>query len=817
SQRGLSTSGALARKAAERTAEMNRDDFGRDRIGFVGFDVINGSTRTIFKNIGRLGIADFFWDEPLSLTRDLPKDSTAFIPLKNYINRLKKDFPMPAGFTIGNVRAPEGTVYAVPSASMQTKLTGEILQRLTRDRESHKDRPDSTAIVLPAPGVLTSLLHSLPDESKLSLNITMGLPVRHTPFATFLSAVVKIYLRSTDSKDGLNFLSEDVERVLNHPSVLMLGSDDVMKAKAFLAENRRIVVPVGALREHSGSVAFLFNDVASRGRKIVEVGKLFGDIIETMINRLEPFVEQTGKDKEKPGKTVSHEMRLLAAYKEVIESITDTALRFSKFHELSDLSFDTRTFIVLLEKLIHRDSLNMSGAPMRGMQVMGPLETRSLDFDNVIMVSANERTFPKKTFFKSLIPHTIRVGYGLTTVEHSELQYAWIFYNLISRSKRAVFMYDARQGKVGSNEMSRYLFQLKHVFTGINVKNETLYPVALKGENTPIVIEKTDSVREQTRRFLKNGDRHLSASSIKDYLKCPLLFYLRQVKGLSDDVKPADYINSATIGTVIHAVFEDFYKPLKGIEISPRDLMKYIHPSQIHSSVKTKLDKEFYRGKYADNLDNMPGEAMLLAEVIGDKIIEVLRNESKLRTENFTYEGGEKRAETSDRVVEWQLTPDLCIRFKYSIDRIDRLSDGTLRFIDYKSGDEATNVLTVDDIFGTPGKEPSGAIFQILAYSNVYASTNADVKDITPEILKIFDSEGTISKPLTIGSTRNKKTLFNITSYKDVPDFQGRLAERLMPMFDDNTSFVQTENAENCKYCQFKDLCNRAAADNQFH
>ena len=174
--RGLSTRGALAKMAAERTSEMAKEDFGRDRIGFVGFDLVNGSTKAIFRNLAKKGIADFFWDEPLSLTRDIPENSTAFIPLKGYIKQLKKDFPMPGDYEpAAKVNAPRVTVYAVPSASMQTKQTRNILDRWLSKEYVQKDRPDSTAVVLPAPGVLTSLLYSLPDTT-LSLPQTVSPP-----------------------------------------------------------------------------------------------------------------------------------------------------------------------------------------------------------------------------------------------------------------------------------------------------------------------------------------------------------------------------------------------------------------------------------------------------------------------------------------------------------------------------------------------------------------------------------------------------------------------------------------------------------------
>ncbi len=274
------------------------------------------------------------------------------------------------------------------------------------------------------------------------------------------------------------------------------------------------------------------------------------------------------------------------------------------------------------------------------------------------------------------------------------------------------------------------------------------------------------------------------------------------------------YIDSATIGTVIHAVFEDFYAPLKGIEIDPKDLKKRIDRGRISSSVKTKLDKFFYRGHYVDNLDNMPGEAMLIVEIISNKIFDVLNNESELRKERFTYVAGEQKPETPDRVVDWQLTPELSVRFTYSIDRIDRLSDGTLRFIDYKSGSDELGAPTVEAIFGTDVKDVPGAIFQILLYSNIYASTHPEVIDIRPEILKIFDSAKSINHPLIIGPVRSSSKI-ELTSYKKIPDFQELLAEKIKPIFDEETPFAQTLNISNCTYCQFNSLCNRNAPDDK--
>lgn len=810
--RGLSTRGQLARMAAMKTSEEIPDGLGIERIGFVGFNVLSGAEMKIFRNFQRSGIADFFWDEPLSLSRDLPDDSSDFIPLKNYIRRIKKEFPEPADYHRPSpVPAPDVTIMAVPSNSMQAKLTGRLLEKLLDTGEADRERPDSVAVVLPAPGVLSTLLHSLPSLQKMSLNITMGLPIRHTPFATFLNALVRMYLRSSISKQSVTFITEDVARVLDHPSILMLGSDDVINVKRYMAENRHIIITVDELHQVAGSLSFLFSDKVMREQTVDSVGNLFLGIVDGLSERLQPLIERQEKNMTPAQKAHIHELLLLRAYREAILTIIETTVRFSQFPELSDLALDTGTFIILLERLIRRETLNMSGSPMRGVQIMGPLETRSLDFDNIIMLTTNEHTFPKRTFFKSLIPHSIRVGYGLTTVEHSELQYSWIFYNLISRSKRATFMFDARDKKVGSNEMSRYLFQLRHIFTELKTKTVNVQPVALKTENDEIVIEKNDEVRKEVRRFLSGGDRRLSASSIRDYLKCPLRFYLRHIKKMSEDVAPSDFIDSSTIGTLVHATFENFYASLKGKLIEPKVIGSRIDPRGIRLTVASLMDRTYFKGRYADNPNLMPGEAGLLVEVLSDKIIDVLKTESRLRNERFTYIAGEQRPETEDGTVDWTLTPDLSIRFTYSIDRIDRLEDGTLRFIDYKTGGDQTSVGSIDELFGTDDKEPVGAVFQLLAYAYVYAATHPDVKDIKPEILKIFDAEKSITTPLSIkppAGSSDKKIL--IYSHRDIEDFPERLAQRLAPLFDDDTPFRQTPNEMNCKYCQFSDVCGRS-------
>lgn len=803
---GMMTRGYMARRTAELTSKT---DFTleAESIGFIGFEVLNGAERVIFRNLLRSGLAKFFWDEPLSLTRDLPKGSKDFIPLKNYIRRLKKDYPMPVDFAEpAMVGAPDITIFAVPSNSYQAKITCRVLESWIDKGMMSKNIPDSTAVVLPAPGILTTLLHSLPSEEKVALNITMGLPMRHTPFATLMSAITTMHIRASFSHGETHFLTEDVDKVINHPSMITLAPDDTMTVRQYIVDNRRITVPAGELRNIAKSLSFLFSDAAMIERTGKGVRELFEGLIAGMTELAERIATNDNLSKK------YHEFTLLKAYREAVNAITATVARYSVFPELSDIQFDRRTFIILLERLLYRSSLNMSGAPMRGLQIMGPLETRSLDFDNIIMLSTNERVFPKRTYFKSLIPHSIRVGYGLNTVEHSELQYSWIFYNLISRSKRTVFLYDARQEGVGSSEMSRYLYQIQHVFTNLKPHFNTIQPEALPAQIREIKVEKTEGVIHELKRFHKGGDLRMSASALKDYLKCPLKFYIRYVKGMRDDVKPTEYIDSATIGTIVHRTFEDFFKPYIGKQIHPEQLRGGIARMSILSGIATKFNELYYRNKYADNLDNMPGEALMLVKVLGDRIIEVLNTEVEKRTEPFTYVGSEVHPTTDDRTVDWQVTPELCIRFTYSIDRIDRLSDGTLRFIDYKTGRDALTTESLTTLFGTEKTEVADAILQLLLYANIYADTNSHTGNIRPEVIKVFDARNSIEKRLGFNGGKKKSKdneCITIETYTDAVGFREMLEQRLTELFDDTTPFTQAINSTNCKYCQFKDMCNR--------
>lgn len=465
----LTTRGETARWFADNINGLIDDGSISGRMGFIGFDVLSKSERTVFAKLRNLGMADFFWNVPLVFSRDLPdkfSDKTS-IPLKRYIKMLATEFPMPTGYVADKSnKAPGVEIISVPSNSMQAKVASNILDCLASNSEVNDRRADNTAVILPDPTILIPVLHSLP-ESLGSINITMGLPMRHTPFATLMSLIINTQTNGRLDDGEYCYMTENVTRILNHPSMILIAPADCSRLRSAIEKEPRFLTPLSFIEKTAPALAFMFKPVSDDNTNSANGAGIY--LIELIDGIMAAISTNTQTDAEASSK---YEIKILKAYRQAVETLVELIDR----HRLltADLETGRMTFFHLIRRLMQNMQLNLSGSPLHGVQIMGTLETRSLDFDNIIALTMNEKTFPPRNFVRSMIPAAIRSAYGMTTVEEREMQYGWIFYNLLSRSKRAYFLYDSTSESEGRGGKSRYLFQLENIFIGNPVKQTTL-------------------------------------------------------------------------------------------------------------------------------------------------------------------------------------------------------------------------------------------------------------------------------------------------------------------------------------------------------
>lgn len=402
--RGLCYSGMQYKEVADRFKLMQAEDFPYKRIIIVGFNVLSTSEIKIFERLRDLGIGDFYWDYDLPDAFKENRSATFF--LKKYVRKFRSLYDI----SLDEVPMPEIEIISVPSNVGQVKLAGKMLAEMAADGQiSDASNAIDTAIVLPSENLFIDLLHSVP-ESISSVNITMGYPLKLTSIATLMRNITMMHIRAKKVRDTWSFFYEDVKDVLSHPLLKAIASDSCREIISLIDENKMFTIPVDWINGNFEDLSTVFFPVEDQQS---------GDSVFEYQCRLVDFIAGRLKELDDNG-SAAMELGFLTRYRISLDLLHNAIKKY-------DIKMKENTFFHLIERTINGESVNFIGEPLKGLQIMGVLETRALDFDNVILLSMNERIFPRKHYTRSFIPDILRRSYGLSTLEFQECIYAYYF------------------------------------------------------------------------------------------------------------------------------------------------------------------------------------------------------------------------------------------------------------------------------------------------------------------------------------------------------------------------------------------------------
>ncbi len=819
-RRGLSYQGKTYRDALNTLRDTAADDLPYARYVFIGFNVLSTVEEEIFSTLKNKRVADFFWDYVSPAFVDDENRATGF--LKEYV----KKFPQPADATGVGERLkefPRIDVIALPAVEGQLKMASRILQSTFPADEIEKANLLSTAIVLPDESLVLPLIDSLPPYIR-EVNVTMGYPMRNTPIASLISAVITMQLKASRHNGEFTYFHEDVRAVLSHPFVRALGSDEADMIVKLLNDNRIFNVPVSLFNSPVyRRIAPLFSTVV-----VAETTDNVIAFLENLCRWLLAEVKERYRsdepvnDEDDPGDRIVDEAPLTnagaieAGFLRHFLFAIDELKRLRQEHS-ADLEVDLEdsTVFHLAERLVGSESVRFEGMPLKGLQVMGMLETRALDFENVIIPSMNERIFPRRHFSKSFIPPALRAGYGMATIDHQESISAYYFYRLISRAKRVYLLYDSRSSGISSGEPSRYINQLQFIYQPKQLSFYTgSYLMSGNSEKSPFSLTLSEAQRDALRRYLDpRSGRYLSASAINKYINCPVDFLLSVVEGYREDDEVKTFMDESTLGTVVHEVVEKLYRSHQK-EDEPlhvdKELIKILDNDRV---IRKYVDRAINANylKLEDNLDApLTGDADVMASIICQLVKLMLHHELDGLRE-FRFISAEE-----EKVGTLTFPGGLKINFKYFIDRVDipTFDSGyePYRIIDYKTGSDDTKAASVEALFDNTLEHRPKAILQLFLYANALAQLDPKVSADTPILPQIyrFRTIGANRTPdfLTIG----KETVMDYRQFND--EFMQIMEERLNDLFgrldtDEPIVLTASESDYSCKYCMFKTLCGR--------
>lgn len=788
--RKLTYSGLSYRVAAEKIEQLGASDFNFSRIVMVGFSTLSKSEEKIFERFRNLGVADFYWDFESPFLDDYNKGS-------HFVKRYIKEFPSRYDILSKTVQVPNINILSVPTGTGQGQAVGSILSKMLSEGRIKPDNAIDTAIVLPEEKYVNSVLASIPSDFK-TINITMGLSVGQSPIASFLSSISDLEHKKRDIEGVVNYFYEDIEMVASHPYSVMMCGKAVDELLGEIRRNNAFFVPITMVSKVSESLSTLF-DIS---------GKTPIGYLKNLLNGIYTRLADGGRS--------LTEQYFVGLYVQALNQIENTLKKF-------DIDVEKQSLLFMLSRAMSGAIVPFEGKPLQGLQVMGVLETRLLDFKNIIILSMNEKVFPTKHYTKSFIPNSIRSAYGLSTFKYQDAMYAYYFFRMISRAENVFLLYDSRVQGISSGEESRYIKQLMQVYNRGN-NNEFIYDYSIIAPgSSSISIKKTHRILEILDRF-KNADaadrRYLSASSINTYIDCPLKFYFQKVEGFQEELDVTDFIDSPTFGQAVHGAMELIYGNDRHID--SRFFDKYLTEKEtengekkISSTVELEKVVTYVVNKYYKRYEDsrcqakLTGEASLIGKIVEYYVRYTLFHDKRLG--DFDYVSSEKKIQ-----LNWDFGDGVSMNFKGFIDRIDRL-DGKLRIVDYKTGGDDVLLKkpdTVADLFipDSNGNRKK-AILQILLYCNAYALEENFDGPITPVIYKLRDLRVSQNERFTVlAMTQKKGERKRVMDYKtDInnSEFVNKIKEIVGQIFDPKIDFRQTEHTDKCVYCQFAKICNR--------
>ena len=757
--KGIGYEGQIYRKVAQQVGQY---DFEK-KIVFVGFNAPNRCERRVMQYLRDCGKGDFYWDFYGPMLTD--KSNGAY----EIISEFAREFP--SGYKLGDINGmlPGGAlaveqqkynVYATPSGAGQAFVVADILEKLFPGEQVQDEEAFSTAIVLPDENLLMPVLNSIPHKFK-SINVTMGYPITATSLASFMN-LVKQFQQDAKIKGGkVMFYHKSLLDLLSHEYVKKLCNEKAAQIKATVLEGNMIYVAEDA--------PVLETDIPLLGKLLV---------------RAEGSAQM---------------LAYLASILEYLDSVLDTWDRefICQYHqrvkrlEQLQIPMETRTCLRLVEQLCNGIVVPFKGEPLKGLQIMGTLETRALDFENVIIVSANEGKFPSSNVGNSIIPYNLRVGFGLPTYELQDGIAAYHFYRSICRAKNIHMIYDTRSEGLSSGEVSRYVKQLKYHFGVEVVEKAVSVPPAIGEAPAPLQIEKKGEViGKLLEMYTGGGEKWLSASALNNYISCPLKFYVENVEGLGDEQEVAESVESNTFGSIFHYVMEGIYKKYEGKLVGRAEVEKEKRDT---ANIDRLILEGFVKYMHTDSLEGQHK----IVEALLKKYIALALDIDKETP--FRYVAGERRFKYALPIKGGELE----VNFKAFIDRIDTRVEGNItRIIDYKTGSVTPpgNNFEISQLFDKEGDGKYKAISQLYLYALImFDKKLAAGEKVDDAILSVYQLKKIAKEP----------PFEMLMQHDDLARYKEMLVECVEELFNEDVPFYPNPQEKNCSYCKLQAICRK--------
>jgi len=767
---------------------------------FAGFNALTKAEERIIDTLVKSGKASLRWDADHFYLDNKQQEAGDFLRGWMHTWPLKAQDQVSGDFA-GSSKTID--IIGSPDPIGQVRYGSAILQELARNGMDN----EKTAVVLLDEGLLLPMLHAIPGEVG-ALNITAGLPLKQTPLAHLFETVFRLHLnmeRFTGLSIGKKgkYYYRDVLKLLQHPYIHWM-------ANRLMDENR-------------SAFDKTFDKIRQGTKVFIGMDDLNAEK-PTLFETRFPFLETIFVDWEHPSD-------VLGCFRSLLENLRMSVMKmppedgiypsrdqleleylfaFSKLvHQLSDrltafpVDIKIPVFYQLFEQMVEAVNLPFYGEPLRGVQLMGMLETRTLDFDNLIILSCNEDLLPGGKITNSFIPFDIKRSFGLPTYRHKDSVYAYHFYRLIQRAKNIHILYNTEPDQLGGGEPSRFLRQIIQELPRYNplirIREMIVALPAIQGASPPVIeIQKSAEIQ---RLLEAKATKGFSATSLNAYRNCSLKFYYAEIAGIREPEEKDDTIDPVIMGSAVHEALHALFKPFIGQAMAAGILQ------EMEKKSDDAVDRAFQKKFKGSGLSY--GKNLLLVTVAKIMVKRYLQSETK-RVEGMEREGASFSVAFLEQYVEYHINipygeMEIPVRLKGILDRVDAMA-GSWRIIDYKTGatdPKQVKIKAWENLIDDPGLNIG---FQLLLYSFLlhkrYRNPGRYGAGIFP-LRKIGDGFLSVKVP---GETDAGQSDINDP---ELDHFENVLRNILCNIYNLSEPFVQTKDLTICQYCPYINLCGR--------
>ena len=727
-----------------------------DKVWFVGLNALTTSEQKIIDCLKKKDIARVFWDADEYYYNNKNHEAGDFL-------RTQRDKWSEIDFDgVGKYYETEKNsfnIIACPKNISQSKVVSEILSSY-----SEEDLKESkTAIVLADEGMLYPVLNHLPENVK-DLNITMGSPIKNTPLFSFMDVIFQSQIRVLNSN---TFYYKDVLNIINHPLFIQFAkSHNIISLRNDISVKNKVRISVDFIEKHLKSdlenVKSIFNfwkdsdDVFNCERSII-------NILREQIKGKKNSIES-----------------------EIFYSFHKSFTLLKNLIAIHEFKVEVKTIYSIFRQLVSKEVIPFKGEPLKGVQLMGILESRTLDFKNVIILNVNEGVLPKGKTLNSFIPFDMKIHFKMPTYRVNDAVFSYHFYRLLQRAENVNVLYNTETDDFGSGEKSRFITQLLSEYP-YQINSFIYGGNKLSFKEEDIIIIENSGVSGQITKWSK----YVSPSALNRYNNCSLSFYYHYLAKIRKENEVEEFAEANIIGSAIHEAFDDLY-PMKIVSVSDIKDKK--------EDILKKVEEKFSDLMKGENISEGKNYLSLqIAKKLADNFMKF--EENYLKKSNSILNILESEGEFEHKVkINNQ---DFLIKGK--VDRIDEF-ENQIRIIDYKTGIVNKTDVTISDFQDLSDIPKKGKALQLLVYSYLYLKNNPNYLDhevIAGNFSFKNLKEGFISVAKKLG---NKKNDILITSFvlDEIEEIIKEIINKIL-----TEDFKQTEEISRCEYCDYKSLCNR--------